>query len=135
MNYTERNRLIDRLCGVGLMLIFVELFLVFATDGLKGSLGMLFVSKVPTILNILGAIFLLIGICVLIYSYKKENGWRAVYGIEFLALACVAVILPHAYIDFHAPFNKLGKIFPFVFLAYYIGKIIYVVLKANKKKR
>lgn len=67
MNYTERNRLIDRLCGVGLMLIFVELFLVFATDGLKGSLGMLFVSKVPTILNILGAIFLLIGICVLIY--------------------------------------------------------------------
>ncbi len=135
MNYTEKNKLIDRLCGVGLMLIFVELFFVFATDGLKGSLGMLFVAKVPTILNILGAIFLLIGICVLIYSYKKGNGWRAVYGIEFLALAFASIILPHAYIDFHEPFNKLGKIFPFVFLAYYICKVIYVLIKAKKKKR
>lgn len=132
MNYTEKNRLIDRLCGVGLMLIFVEIFLAVAKDGFW---SFKYILKMPTILNVTGAIFLAIGICILIYAYKKGDGWKAGFGIEFIIIAFVSVILPHTYIDFPYPFNLLNKIFPFAFLAYYIVKAIVVIVKANKKKR
>lgn len=131
MNYTEKNRLIDRLCGVGLMLIFVEIFFAVARDGF---FSFKYILKMPTILNVTGAIFLAIGICILIYSYKKGDGWKAGFGIEFIIISFASVILPHTYVDFPAPFNLLNKIFPFAFLAYYIVKAIVVIVKANKKR-
>ena len=131
MNYTEKNKLIDRLCGIGLMLIFVEIFLAVVKDGFW---SFSYISKMPTILNVAGGIFLAIGIAILIYAYRKENAWRAIYGIEFLVLAFVSVLLPHTYIDFPAPWNLLNKIFPYVFLCYYVIKTIVVIIQAKKKR-
>lgn len=131
MNYTEKNKLIDKLCGIGLMLIFVEIFLAVVKDGFW---SFSYISKMPTILNVAGGIFLAIGIAILIYAYRKGNGWRAIYGIEFVVLAFVSVLLPHTYIDFPAPWNMLNKIFPYAFLLYYVVKMIVVIIKAKKKR-
>ncbi|MBQ9267286.1 MAG: hypothetical protein IJ217_03280 [Clostridia bacterium] len=136
MNYTERNRLFDRLSAVGLMLIFVEVFLEIAKECLVGNFGMSYVMRMPTILTVIGIAFLLVGVIVLIFAYRKENGWRAGFGIEFIVLAFATIFLLHAYTDLPASIAQIkwGVIIPCAFLAYYVGKAIYVIVKANKKK-
>lgn len=130
MNYTEKNRLIDRLCASALMLIFVEIFFAIAHSGFN---SFKWVLELPKILNITGFVFLIISIGLFIYAYLKENTWKAIYGIEFFVLAFMALILPHSYLNFKYPFNRLHYIFPAVFLAYYIIKVIIIIVKAKKR--
>lgn len=139
MNYTERNRLLDKLSAVGLMLLFVEIIFLVANELLGGTLGrngMLLVGSAPTILNVVSGIFLLIGIVVLIISYKKEDLWKGGFGIEFIILAFASLFLLHAYVDLPAPINQLKwkVIIPVAFAVYYVIKAIYVIIKANKKR-
>lgn len=139
MNYTEKNRLMDRLSAIGLMFLFVEIFFLIANELLGGTLGrngMLLVASAPTILNVISGIFLLIGISVLIFAYRKSNFWRAGYGIEFIILSFATLFLLHAYVDLPAPLNQLKwkVIIPVIFTIYYAIKAIYVIIKANKKR-
>ena len=131
MNYTEKNKLIDSLCGVGLMLLLVEIFY-----GIVESAFTTFnynYANVTMYTQIAGAVFLLIAIIVLIRAYKKDNVTNAIYGIELIVLALSAALLPGSYLDFVFPFNKLNVVFPFAFLAYYVIKTVVVIVKANKK--
>ncbi len=131
MNYTDRNKLIDSLCGAGLMLLLVEIFY-----GIVDSAFTVFnynYANVTTYTQIAGAVFLIISIIVLIKAYIKENATNAVYGIELLVLAISAALLPGTYLDFPYPFNLLNKIFPRAFLVYYIIKVIVVIIRINKK--
>lgn len=136
MNYTERNRLMDKLCGVGLMLIFVIVFLEIAVGCLTGNFGMSFVGRMPLIMNVISGIFLLVGIVILVLAYRKENYWRAGYGVEFIVLAFASLLLMHAFVDLPAPLNqvKWKLIIPIAFAVYYVIKAVYVVIKANKKR-
>ncbi len=135
MNYTERNKLTDKLCGIGLMLIFVIVFLEIEKSCLTGNFGMNFVGNVPTIMNVVSGFFLLIGIVLLIIAYRKENYWRAGYGVEFIVLSFATLFLMHTFIDLPAPFNKFnwGLILPIVFSVYYVIKAVYLIIKTNKR--
>ncbi len=131
MNYTDRNKLVDSLCGVGLMLLLVLVFY-----GIVDSAFTVFnynIADVTTYTQIAGAVFLLIGIIVLIKAYKKDNTTNALYGIELVVLAITAALLPGTYKDFIEPFNKLNKVFPIAFSVYYVIKAIVIIVKMNRK--
>ena len=131
MNYTERNKLIDSLCGVGLMLLLVEIFY-----GIVDSAFTVFSHNFDVVTNwvyVLGAIFLAIAIYVLIRAYRKDNGTTAIYGIELLVFAISIALLPGSYLSFPVPFNKLNKIFPIAFAVYYVIKFFVVLFKSRKK--
>lgn len=131
MNYTERNKLIDSLCGIGLMLVLVELFYGIVSDAF--TVFNYNYASVSTYTYLFGAIALAVAIFVLIRAYKKDSGVTAIYGIEFLVLAISAAVLPASYLEFSYPFNKLNVIFPIAFFAYYIIKLLVVVIKSVKK--
>ncbi len=94
-----------------------------------------FVGNVPTIMNVVSGFFLLIGIVLLIIAYRKENYWRAGYGVEFIVLSFATLFLMHTFIDLPAPFNKFnwGLILPIVFSVYYVIKAVYLIIKTNKR--
>ena len=131
MNYTERNKLIDALCGIGLMLVLVEIFY-----GIVDSAFTVFnynYATVTTAVHAVGIVFLAVAIFVLVRAYKKDNGITAIYGLEFLVLAISAALLPASYLNFSYPFNKLNKIFPIAFAVYYVVKFFVVIFKSRKK--
>ena len=130
MNYTQKSKLIDRLCGVGLMLICIEIFYSIVNSAYtKYNYDL---REVTTWVNVAGGIVLAIGIAILIYSYIKKKGNTAFYGGELVVLAFTAVTLPGSYIDFVFPFNKLNIVYPIAFAVYYFGKAIYVVRDVSK---
>ena len=131
MNYTERNKFIDSLCGVGLMFLLVEIFYGIVSNAF--TVYSHDFDVVTTWVHIFGAIFLAIAIFVLIRAYKKDNGITAIYGIELLVLAISAALLPASYLEFSYPFNKLNKVFPIAFAAYYVIKLLVVIFKTRKK--
>lgn len=131
MNYTEKNKFIDSLCGIGLMLILVELFYLIV-DSAYTAFNYDF-NVVTACTQGAGAVFLLIAILVLIRAYRKDNTTTAVYGIEMLVLAITAALLPGTYLSFSYPFNKLNTVFPWAFGFYYLIKLLVIVIKAKKK--
>lgn len=132
MNYTERNKLVDSLCGVGLMLLLVEVFY-----GIVDSAFTVFnynYNNVTTYVHLVGVLFLVIALLILIRAYRKDKPIMAIYGIEFLVLAISAALLPASYLEFTYPFNKLNIVFPIGFGVYYFVKFIVVIAKSRKKK-
>lgn len=131
MNYTDKNKLIDSLCGVALMLLLVEVFY-----GIVDSAFTVYnynFQNVTMWFNIFGGIFLLVSIILFVRAYKKESTLLSLYAVELLVLAISAALLPGTYLDFAFPFNKLNIVFPIAFLVYYIIKAIVVIIKAEKK--
>lgn len=129
MNYTERTKLVDGLCGVALMALLVEFFY-----GLSDAAFTTFhysISSVSSVIYTFGGIALVIAIFLLMLAYKKENGSMAVYGLEVLALAISAAILPGTYVSLPMPFNRLNAIFPIAFLVYYIIKAMMILSRRN----
>lgn len=133
MNYTEKTKLVDKLCGAGLMALLIEVFY-----GLTDSAFTVFnynLQSVKNVIYILGGIILAISVLVLVIAYKKEKGSMAIYGVELLVLAITAALLPGTYLTFSAPYNKLNKVFPLLFLVYYIGKIVVILINCNGRKK
>ena len=130
MNYTQREKLVDKLCGVGLMLILVEIvYQVIISAFTEFNYNL---SNVTTWVYVASGIILAIAVGILVYAYLKKNSSKAVYGLELLVLAITAVTMPGTYLIYNAPFNKLNKVYPILFLVYYIGKAIYVIIDTNK---
>lgn len=130
MNYTEKNKLVDNLCGAALMALLVEIFY-----GMTDASYTTFRYNLTNVTNTIYAIgwaFLIIAIWILIVSYKKEKGTLALYGIEFLVLAISAGLYPGTYIDFPFPYNKLNIVIPILFGFYYIIKTLLIISKRNK---
>lgn len=133
MNYTEKTKLVDKLCGAGLMALLIEVFY-----GLTDSAFTVFnynLQSVKNVIYILGGIILAISVIILIIAYKKEKGSMAIYGVELLVLAITVALLPGTYLSFQAPYNKLNKVFPIAFLIYYIVKVIVVLTKYVPKNK
>ena len=129
MNYRERTKLIDGLCGTFLMALLVEAF--YGLVDYAYTIYHYSISSVTNIIYILAGIMLVASIGVLIAAYKKDNGTMGVYGAELMALAITSAILPGTYISLPHPFNKLNVIFPLVFGIYYLGKAMKQLSKDN----
>lgn len=128
MNYTQREKFIDRLCGAGLMLICYEIYYQIIASLYDSPY-----INATMWTYISGGVILAIALAVLIYAYLKKDGYKGVYGIETLVLAITAATLPGTYLTYQAPFNSLNKVYPWVALIYFVGKAIYIVIDANKK--
>ncbi len=136
MNYSERNKLLDKISVIGLTLIGVEL-LIYAIDYCYTK-RIDVAPNMPIILNILGVIFLTIAIGVLIYSFKKEKHDYIICGIELLVIAFICPFMTYWYYPkafglttnwFHTISHHVLMIVVFV---YYIGRAIYVTVKSYK---
>lgn len=130
MNYREKTKLVDGLCGTFLMALLVEVF--YALSDYAYTIYHYSISSVTTIIYVLAGIALAIAIAVLIAAYRKDNMTMATYGIELLVLAITAAIIPGTYISLPFPFNKLNLVFPLVFGVYYVGKVMMLLSKKNK---
>ena len=140
MNYTQREKLVDKLCGVGLMLILVEIvYQVIISAFTEFNYNL---SNVTTWVYVASGVILAIAVGVLVYAYLKKSTSKAVYGLETLVLAITAVTMPGTYLTYPAPFNKLNKVYPILFLIYYIIKAAFIIdlngintnTKSSKKK-
>ena len=129
MNYTERTKLVDRLCGAIVMGLIVEGFY-----GLSDSAFTVFNYNYKTVSNVIyaiGGIVLVIALFMLIKAYREEKGELGLYGTELLVIAVTAGLLPGTYLSYPYPFNKLNVILPLAFGVYYIAKSIYVISRRN----
>ena len=140
MNYTQREKLVDKLCGVGLMLILVEIvYQVIISAFTEFNYNL---SNVTTWVYVASGVILAIAVGILVYAYLKKSTSKAIYGIETLVLAITAVTMPGTYLTYPAPFNKLNKVYPILFLIYYIIKAAFIIdsngintnTKSSKKK-
>ncbi len=140
MNYTQREKLVDKLCGVGLMLILVEIvYQVIISAFTEFNYNL---SNVTTWVYVASGVILAIAVGILVYAYLKKSTSKAVYGLETLVLAITAVTMPGTYLTYPAPFNKLNKVYPILFLIYYIIKAAFIIdlngintnTKSSKKK-
>lgn len=135
MNYTEKNKLADKLCGVGLMLIFVEICIsmiqTMCVNAIYDRPTMRIVSYA------VGGAFLVAAIVLYVLSYKKSSGSKAVWATEFAVLAFTVPFI--VYVNAFSKSDFLRSIpvrYAWVpFLAYYIGKAIYVIIMANKHSK
>ena len=136
MNYTEKNRLLDKISVIGLMLIGFELFLYAADYCYTKSFDT--APKMPTILNVCGIIFLIVSVGMYIYAYKKSSKSIAVYDIEFLAFAFICPLITYWYYPkaFGLSTNWFHKVSHYVLwlsvLGYYVIKTIVVIYYSFK---
>ena len=140
MNYTQREKLVYKLCGVVLMLILVEIvYQVIISAFTEFNYNL---SNVTTWVYVASGVILAIAVGILVYAYLKKSTSKAVYGLETLVLAITAVTMPGTYLTYPAPFNKLNKVYPILFLIYYIIKAAFIIdlngintnTKSSKKK-
>lgn len=134
MNYTEKNKLLDKIAVIGLMAIFVEIFLYAIDRCFTGEISD-WLLKMPMVLNTIGGIFLLISIVLYVIAFKKANekpnSSKALYATEFLVLALICPFLTYWYTRSTAPLNTIDpKNLWWVVLAYYVIRVIYTCVKA-----
>ena len=129
MNYTERTKLVDGICGAIVMLLLIEGFY-----GLSDSAFTVFNYNINTVSNVvytIGGIMLAVALFILVKAYREENGKLGLYGGELLVLSISAGLLPGTYVSYPLPFNKLNVIFPLAFGVYYIAKTLYILSRRN----
>ena len=129
MNYRERTKLVDGLCGAFLMALLAEAFYGLADYAF--TVYHYSISSVTNIVYIISGIMLAVSLVVLMLAYKKDNGTMGAYGAELLALAITATIIPGTYVSLPSPFNKFNVVFPLAFGIYYVGKCMKLLLNKN----
>ncbi len=142
MNYTEKNKLLDKISLIGLMAIFVEIFLYAVDSSFTGEFSDLLI-KMPIILNCLGVIFLIVAVTLYILAYRKKKSSHVIYATEFLVVALLCPFLTYWYTRSTVPLKDVNpKILCWIVLTYYAIRLLYTVCKAyldsaehHKKKK
>ena len=130
MNYTEKNKLLDKISAIALMAIFVEVFLYGVDSAYTGLVNDWF-DWIPAILNGFGVIFLLVAIALYIIAYKKSKPSKAVYATEFLVLAFLCPFLNFWYYMPGEPLMHINpKVLWIIVLVYYVIRVAGVSVKA-----
>lgn len=130
MNYTEKNKLLDKISVIGLMAILVEVFLYAVDSCFTGEISD-WLLKMPSILNVMGVIFLLVSVVLYVIAFKKSSSSKIVYGTEFLALSFICPFLTYWYTRSTAPLNKISpKTLWVVVLVYYVIRVVWTVVNA-----
>ena len=136
MNYTERNKLLDKISLIGLMAIFVELFFYAVDHCFTERFDI--AANMPIVMNIFGLIYLLVSIGLFFYAKKKSKKEVFIYAIEFLVLAFLCPFITYWYYPkfFGLTVNALHKVnhkvLWLVVFVYYVGRVIYATVKAIK---
>ena len=129
MNYTQKEKFIDKICGVALMLIFVEImYQIVHSSYTEFNYNL---NNVTTWVWVASGIFLVGAIVLLVYAYMKKSRSKIFYGWELFIFSITLALLPGCYLYFSRPFTEIRRIFPFAFLFYYIGKAVYVIKHRN----
>lgn len=134
MNYTERNKLLDKISLIGLMAIFVELFLYAVDHCFTERFDV--AANMPVVMNIFGLIYLLVSIGLFFYAKKKGKKELFIFAIEFLVLAFLCPFITYWYYPkfFGLTTNWLHKIdHRLLWLAifiYYVIRVIYATIYA-----
>ena len=130
MNYTEKNKLLDKISAIGLMAIFVEVFL-YGIDSAYTNLVNDWFDWIPTILNVIGAIFLVVAIVLYVVAYKKSKTSKVIYATEFLVLAFLCPFLNFWYYMPGEPLKQINpKVLWIIALIYYVIRVVYTCIKA-----
>ena len=134
MNYTEKNKLLDKISLIGLMAIFVKIFLYAVDHCFTKRFDI--AARMPIALVILSVIFLAIAAGLFIYAKNSNKKDVKIYAIEFLVLAVVSLVLVYWYYPrFYGLqtglLHKLDhRMLWIVALVYYLGRIVYSCFKA-----
>ena len=141
MNYTEKNKIIDKVSLIVIMGICVEFFLYLVDYCFTTRIDLM--VTIPTILNVLSILFLAVSIFLFVKTYKKGENKNLIYAIEFLFLALLCPFLTYWYYPkyFGLSTNWIHGIWHkslwVVVLVYYIARVIYALYKgvyANRQK-
>ena len=136
MNYTEKNKLLDKISLIGLMGIFFELFL-YGVDYCY-TVRFDFVKNMSIVMLIFCLTFLAISAGIFIYSKKNSKPQVRIYAYEFLAFAILCPIIVYWYlpVTFGLKTGFLHKInhqFLWILvLVYYVCRIAYAIYDAYK---
>ena len=136
MNYTEKNKLLDKISLIGLMAIFFELFLYGIDYGYTVRFD--YVKKMPIIMAVFCLLFVLTAIGIFIYCKKKNKPSARIYAIEFLAFAVLCPIIMYWYLPntFGLKNSFLHKIdhktLWVVVLIYFVGRLVYACIDAYR---
>lgn len=131
MNYTEKNKLLDKISAIALMAILVEVFL-YAVDSAYTTIMNEWLLRIPMILNIIGVIFLAIAITLYIIAYKKGKTGKIVFATEFLVLAMICPFLNFWYYLPGKPLKDISpKVLWIIALVYYVIRVVYTCIKAH----
>ncbi len=95
MNLTERNKLLDKVSIIVMMCIFVEFFLYAVDYSYTDNLNLM--MRIPSILNVVGLIFLIVSAIIFAMSYQKEKKQNLIYAIEFLVMAILCPFMTYWY--------------------------------------
>ena len=137
MNLTERNKMIDKICIIAMMCIFVEFFL-FAVD-FCFTTRIDLMTSIPSTLNIVGIIFLAISVFIFVRCYKKNDNYNLIYAVEFLILAILCPFMTYWYYPkyFGLTTNFIHSInhhaLWILVIVYYALRIAYVAYKSITK--
>lgn len=130
MNYTEKNKLLDKISVIGLMAILVEVFLYAVDSCFTGEISD-WLLKMPNILDVTGVIFLLVSVVLYVIAFKKSSSSKIIYATEFLALAFICPFLTYWYTRSTAPLNTISpKTLWVVVLVYYVIRVIWTIVSA-----
>ncbi len=139
MNLTERNKMIDKICIIAMMCIFVEFFLYAVDTCFTTRIDLML--AIPSALNVIGLIFLAISVFLFVKFYNKNDDGNLIYAIEFLVLAILCPFLTYWYypkyfgltVNWVHEINK-HALWILVF-AYYAIRVGYVVYKSYNKTK
>ena len=138
MNYTEKNKLLDKVSLIILMAIFVLIFL-YGVDYCYTD-RMDTIPKMPVAMIVFGVIFLLVSVGIFVYCKKKDKKALKIYSYEFLALAIICPIIDYLYYPkffglstgwIHKHLDR--RIMLVVAFVYFAGRVAYACYEAYKK--
>jgi len=140
MNYSQKNKILDKISIIALLAIFIEIFLYWVDYCYIKRIDM--VLEMPGILNVCGAIFLAISIILFLIAYKKSKKNYIYYGADFLLFAFLCPFITYWYTKGKGFFHTTNpKVLWVVLLIFYVGRVIYFCAKeyikskpANSKK-
>ena len=84
-------------------------------------------------INILCVVFAIISVIYFEISYRKDNGYLFMHGVEFLVLATITLFSANAYYIFFVTYNSILLYILIAVIIYYIIKTIYTI-KFMKKE-
>ena len=110
------------LIAIAIMLYFITLNIAFAKMKEERLLGDI---------EVFAGTFLVIGIVILERSYKKDDGYNAIYGIEMLVMSAHTLSIMHVLNLFKFDFQLYILTSEYLFALYYVFKatILYTIGK------
>ncbi len=139
MNYSQKNKILDKISIIALLAIFIEIFLYWVDYCYTKRIDM--VLEMPGILNICGVVFLVIAIILFFIAYKKSKNNYIYYGADFLLFAFLCPFVTYWYTKGKGFFHTNSpKVLWIVLLVFYIVRVIcycakeYTKSNAGKRK-